>query len=112
MTEEAKNPELEQLKLTYNMFMQKLRLLQTPTTECQQLIEVLKNAAATNRMGTDLEFAKFVNTELAISVMQKLAKTASMDEVVSKSQTPETTFPRLLSCSHFCWLCVVYRGCG
>ncbi len=63
------NPELEANKLTFNMFQQKTRLLQTPTEEVQQLTDVIKQAAASDRMGKEEDFAEFVNSELAIGLM-------------------------------------------
>lgn len=84
-TVETETPfELESLKVTYNLCMSKMKQLMTPTTEVQQLTEAIRHASATNRMGTDDDFAEFVNSDLAISIMQKLAKTISADEQVSK----------------------------
>jgi len=36
-------------------------------------------------MATDQEFAKLVNEEMAIGLMQKLAKTATFDQLVSNN---------------------------
>jgi len=119
MTTEATTPfELESLKVTYNLCMSKMKQLMTPTTEVQQLTEAIRHAAATNRMGTDADFAEFVNSDLAISIMQKLAKTISVDEVVSRPDRQTRHWcSRVLSSSlialtMFCLCCVVHRGCG
>ena len=38
---------------------------------------------STNRMGSEPEFAKWINEEVAIGIMQKIAKTGSFDQNVS-----------------------------
>ena len=47
----------------------------------------MRNAITTNRMGTDEKFAKLINEEVAIGLMQKLCKTATFDQAVSFSDT-------------------------
>ena len=59
------------------------RFLKPSYSELDQLTEVLKDATLSNRMGTDKEFAKFINDEMAIGIMSKLANTQSTDELVS-----------------------------
>lgn len=102
--------ELEALKVTYNLCMSKMKQLMTPQIEVVQLTEALRHASETNRMGTDADFAEFVNADLAISIMQKLAKTISMDEAVSIYLNDDLVRPTALTM--FCLCCVVHRSCG
>lgn len=83
---------LAQLKATFNLASNKMKRLDTPQEELQQICEAIRDAVATNRMENEPEFAKFVYEELAIGLMQKLAKTTSFDSNVSKS------FPAFLLC--------------
>ena len=59
------------------------RFIKPQSADIDALTEVLKDATNTNRMGSDEEFQKFVNEEMAIGIMSKLAGTASTDDVVS-----------------------------
>mmetsp|Transcript_393 Transcript_393/g.548 ORF Transcript_393/g.548 Transcript_393/m.548 type:complete len:291 (-) Transcript_393:8442-9314(-) len=45
------------------------------------MAQMLRDATACNRMGSDEEFAKFVNEELAIGLMSKLASSTGVDDV-------------------------------
>lgn len=63
----------------YNLASNKMKRLDTPLEELQQICEFLRDAVATNRMATDEDFRTFVYDELAIGLMQKMAKTASFD---------------------------------
>ena len=71
--------DLEQVKSVYNVALAKLKRFETCQNELSQLTEVVKDAAATNRMGTEPEFRRFVNEEMGIGLMQKLAKCMSFD---------------------------------
>lgn len=57
--------------------------METPKEELRTLHEALKHAVATDRMATDEEFRKFIHGDLAIGIMQKMAKTMSFDADVS-----------------------------
>ena len=72
-----------QLKAIFNIAKNKLNRLDQPLEELTQLCEALKDAISTNRMETEPEFAKFINEEVAIGIMQKIAKTGSFDTNVS-----------------------------
>ena len=60
-----------------------MKILDYPKTELAQICEALKEAAATDRMGSDEEFREWVNKELALGLMQSMAKTTSYDQEVS-----------------------------
>ena len=79
MTEQT---DLAQIKQVYIDAKMKLRRMEKPLELIQQLTEVVKNAAATDRMGTDAEFAKFMNEDMA-GLTSDMATTTSFDEVVS-----------------------------
>ena len=81
--------DLEQLKTVFNTCTSKMRRIETPTEELQILGQAVREAAANNRMGTDEDFAEFVNKELGIGLMQKLNKTMSNDQEVSDND-PKT----------------------
>lgn len=84
MTEEVKTSEaLAQLKKVFATCQTKLRCLDSPREELLTLAEILKNAVATNLMETDTEFVDFINKDVGIGIMQKLAKTMSFDQAVS-----------------------------
>jgi len=84
MTEETKtNPVLEQFKTLFNNCSNKLRRMDSPREELQTICETLREAVKTDRMGSEPDFAEFVNKELSIGLMQKLAKTISFDHEVS-----------------------------
>ena len=85
MTEQQadSNSNLESLKETWNQCKVTLRRLGQPTEELRIICEAVRDAIATDRMGTDPEFAKLINEEVAIGVMQKLCKTATFDQNVS-----------------------------
>ena len=61
----------------------KLRLAGSCTLELRELSEALKEACATDRMGQDEEFCKFITEELAPALMSRLAKITSFDKNVS-----------------------------
>ena len=63
--------------------MNKLRRLDTPLAELQVICDAIRHAVETDRMGSDAEFAKWVHEEVAIGIMQKLAKTMTFDLNVS-----------------------------
>ena len=68
MTEEAKDSStsgLAALKAQFIVTAAKLRRLETPTDDLRALCEVIKEAAATNRMGTDPEFAEWMHSTVA-----------------------------------------------
>ena len=76
--------DLEQFKDNFKNVQTAIkRFLKPSYSELDQLTEVLRDATANNRMGTDKEFAKFINEEMAIGIMSKLANTQSTDELVS-----------------------------
>ena len=81
--EEEKTSDLAQLKATFIQAKNKLNRLDQPLEELTQLCEAVKHAISTNRMENEPEFAKFINEEVAIGIMQKLAKTGSFDTNVS-----------------------------
>ena len=81
--EEEKTSDLAQLKVTFIQAKNKLNRLDQPLEELTQLCEAVKDAISTNRMENEPEFAKFINDEVAIGIMQKLAKTGSFDPNVS-----------------------------
>jgi hypothetical protein len=57
--------------------------LEYPKDELRTICENLKEALATDRMGSEPDYADFVNKELSIGLMQKLAKTMTFDTEVS-----------------------------
>ena len=71
---------LESLKETWNQAKVTLRRLSHPNEEMRTICEAVRDAVATNRMGTEPEFAKWINEEVGIGVMQKLCKTATFDQ--------------------------------
>ena len=77
------NPVYQRIPLSYNKAKNKLNRLDQPLEELTQLCEAVKDAISTNRMENEPEFAKFINDEVAIGIMQKLAKTGSFDPNVS-----------------------------
>ena len=77
------NEALEQFKSVFASASTKLRCLSSPKEELETIAQVISEAAATNRMETDPEFATFINDEVAIGIMQKMAKTLSYDNSVS-----------------------------
>ena len=84
MTEEAKGAEgaasdLEQLKTIFNTALNKMKRLDTPMDELRLLCEAIKAAIQTGRMGTEPAFAEWMHKEVAIGIMQKMAKTSSFD---------------------------------
>ena len=87
MTEEIKttNEYLETFKTVFQAAHTKLRILSTPKEELRQIAQIISEAAASNKMGEDEEFRDYVNKEVAIGIMQKLAKTLSYDAEVSLS---------------------------
>ena len=72
-----------QLKTVFNLCQSKMKRFESPTNELQQICEAVREAVATNRMATDEAFREFVYKELAIGLMQKMAKTNSFDSNVS-----------------------------
>lgn len=56
-----------------------MKRLDTPQQEIQELCNAIKDAAVSNRMGSEPEFAKWINNEVGIGLMQKMAKTNSYD---------------------------------
>lgn len=98
MTEEVKTSEtLEQLKKVFATCQVKLRCLDSPREELQSLAQIINDAVATNYMEKDPAFTEFINKEVAIGIMQKLAKTMSYDQAVSPC------LPYLLSfLNHLC----------
>ena len=89
MTEEAKvnaggagadgASDLPQLKTVFNQALNKMKRLDTPTDELRLLSDALHAAIETGRMGTEPEFADWIYKEVAIGIMQKMAKTSSFD---------------------------------
>ena len=55
---------------------------QAPTQELQHVVQVVSEAAKTNRMGSDELFAKFIY-EHSLSLLNKCAKEITKDPVVS-----------------------------
>jgi hypothetical protein len=84
MTEEAKadgaTSDLEQLKTVFNTALNKMKRLDTPMEEISLLCEAIKAAIQTGRMGTEPAFAEWIYKDVAIGIMQKLAKTSSFDQ--------------------------------
>ena len=68
-----------QLKALFNLATNKMKRFESPTAELQGINEAIREAVATDRMATDEAFRDFVNKELAIGIMQKMAKTTSFD---------------------------------
>ena len=83
MTDNTPNKEFEKLKETFKAAQYKLRRFDRPTEELTALLENIRHASATNRMGSDPEYAKFVNDELASGITQELARVTSFDTNVS-----------------------------
>ena len=79
MTEQQAESNLESLKDTWNQAKVTLRRLSHPNDEMRIICDAVNDAVATNRMGTEPEFAKWINEEVAIGCMQKLCKTATYD---------------------------------
>ena len=77
--------DLDQLKLVLLQCQSKMRKLETPQNELRQICDAVRHAVQTERMASDEEFRKFVHQELAIGLMQKMAKTMSFDQEVSGS---------------------------
>ena len=82
-TAEETTSDLAQLKALYALASAKMKRLDTPQQEIQELCNAIKDAAVTNRMGSEPEFAKWINDEVGIGLMQKMAKTNSYDQNVS-----------------------------
>ena len=47
------------------------------------ICDAVRDAVVTDRMGTESEFATWINEEVAIGLMQKLSKTTTFDAAVS-----------------------------
>ena len=78
-TAEDNTSDLVQLKALYLLATNKMKRLDSPTQEIQELCDAINQATVTNRMGTEPEFAKWINDEVAIGLMQKIAKNNSFD---------------------------------
>ena len=83
MTDNTPNKELEKLKETFKAAQSKLRRFDRPTDELTALLENIRHATATNRMGSDPEYAKFMNEELASGITSELTRLTSFDTNVS-----------------------------
>lgn len=79
----APSSDLEQLKTVFNACLTKLKGVTAPQTELETICEAIRDAVRTDRMATDSEFGDWIKSEVAISLMQKLAKCASFDQTVS-----------------------------
>ena len=75
-----------QLKTLYTLATSKMKRFESPTAELQGINEAIREAVAAERMATDEAFREFVNKELAIGIMQKMAKTTSFDQTVSRAR--------------------------
>ena len=60
-----------------------LKRLGTPLEELKTICDAVRDAVATDRMAKEPEFAKWINEEVAIGLMQKLSKTSTFDMAVS-----------------------------
>ena len=96
MTDNTPNFDLEHVKKTFKAAQSKYRRLDRPTEEMQELLGVIQHAAATDRMGTDAEFAKYMNKELAPGITQEIAKIGSFDTNVSRLCFGNVSSPHLL----------------
>ena len=67
----------------FTTLLNKLRRFDTPQAELQVFCDAIRQAVETDRMGSDAEFAKWVHDEVALNIMQKLAKTMTFDLNVS-----------------------------
>ena len=87
MTDETNNnitgSNLEDLKRVFNAAKVTLRRLGCPHEEVRAICDAVRDAIATDRMGTEPEFAAWINDEVAIGLMQKLSKTSTFDAAVS-----------------------------
>lgn len=76
--------DLLDVKLLFEKIRLKIGRFMKPTpADLNALTRVVVKATAEDRMGSDEEFAKFVNDEMAIGLMNKLASTTSYDDEVS-----------------------------
>ena len=62
-----------------------LKRLGTPLEELKIICDAVRDAVATDRMAKEPEFAKWINEEVAIGLMQKLSKTSTFDMAVSST---------------------------
>ena len=85
--ETGSGTDMPRLLAVFKVAAAKLRMFNTPLAEIRELNEALSEALENNRMDTDEAFRKFVTEELASTVMQKLAKTISIDKNVSFDQS-------------------------
>ena len=54
-----------------------------PIRQLRLVVEALKDAVETDRMGSDPAFAKYINERLGARLMQNMSKETSVDDEVS-----------------------------
>ena len=92
----ATTSNLDFLKKTLLDAQSRIRKLENPTQELNTICEAIIDAKTTDRCATDKEFNDWLCKELAIGIMQRLAKTTAFDSEVSDSLP---SFPRPCLCS-------------
>jgi hypothetical protein len=78
--------EISDFKLKSNFILTQIRMTKEPKEELAWLRDALIEAAETNRMGTDEEFANTMYTTTC-NITSKMAKERSYDKEVSNKET-------------------------